>query len=356
MPYPDKLYDNNILSEDNVKKYVIPYYGLDGGDISQIKFKDTDKQRAVYKVDYLDKSYCLKKVYFPEDELLFVYSAIEWFYIYGINVPRLLPTKSRGRYVSYNNMFFILTPWIEGEKCNYDSIQHVLEAGTCLAAMHNAGTSFVPIQGSAIRKGYEDTYSSQEKHFGQLLMCSNSAFKYGDKFSKLFLQHFEQNITLAKTSLEISRSINLENLTKTLCHLDYVNKNLIFDNYGKLWVIDFDKCRMDFSVHDISYFLRRLLKRDNTKWDLEIAINCLKFYEEVRPLTLDEYKYILVYLSFPQKFWKVSRDYYNNINKCNPNSFYTLLYKTVEKDANQIQFVNDFQSYIEEKFHIDLDD
>lgn len=356
MPYyPDKVYDNNILSEENVKKYVLPYYGLDGGEISQIKFKDTDKQRAVYKIDYLGNSYCLKKVYFSAPELLFVYSAIEWFYIYGINVPRLLPTKSHGRYVNYNDMLFILTPWIEGEKCNYDNIQHVLEASSCLACMHSSGFNFVPIEGSLLREGYENLYASLEKHFQQLLTCSNSAFKYGDKFSKLFLQHFDQNILLAKTSLEISGSINVDNLTKTLCHLDFVNKNLIFDNYKRLWVIDFDKCKMDYSAHDISYFLRRFLKRDNTKWDLELAINCLRLYEEVRPLTLDEYKYILVYLSFPQKFWKVSRDYYNNINKCNPGSFYTLLYKTVEKDENQIQFINDFQKYIEERFHISLD-
>ena len=45
-----------------------------------IKFKDTEKQRAVYKIDYIDKSYCLKKVYYNEAELLFVYSAMEWLY------------------------------------------------------------------------------------------------------------------------------------------------------------------------------------------------------------------------------------------------------------------------------------
>ena len=33
-------------------------------EISIIKFKDTDKQRAVYKIDFKEKSYCLKKVYY----------------------------------------------------------------------------------------------------------------------------------------------------------------------------------------------------------------------------------------------------------------------------------------------------
>ena len=354
MAFPEELYDSSLLSEENVKKYVLPYYSLESGDISQIKFKDTEKQRAVYKVDYMDKSYCLKKVYFPINELLFVYSAIEWFYIFGINVPRILSTKSHGRFVNYNDMLFILTPWIEGEKCNYDNIEHVLDSSANLARMHYAGINFSPIEGSLLRKGYDDMYVSLEKHFQQLLICSNNAFKYGDRFSKLFLQHFDKNIILSKIALEISSTININNLSRSLCHLDYVNKNIIFDANKKLWVIDFDKCRMDYCVHDIAYFLRRLLKRDNTKWDVEIALNCLKLYEEIYPLTLDEYKYILVYLSFPQKFWKISRDYYNNISKCNPNSFFTLLKKTVEKDESQIQFIEGLQSYVEDKFHVKL--
>lgn len=56
-----------------------------------------------------------KKVYYDESDLLFVYSAVEWFYRNGIRVPRILPACDGNRFVNYNNMFFILTPWIQGE-------------------------------------------------------------------------------------------------------------------------------------------------------------------------------------------------------------------------------------------------
>ncbi|WDU84159.1 phosphotransferase [Caloramator sp. Dgby_cultured_2] len=39
-----------------------------------------------------------------------------------------------------------------------------------------------------------------------------------------------------------------------ICHLDYVNKNLIFTPDDKVYVIDFDKTRIDCPVHDISSF------------------------------------------------------------------------------------------------------
>lgn len=350
MPHPEKIYITTLLSEENVKKYVLPYYNLQYGNITGIKFKDTDKQRAVYRIDYFDKSYCLKKVYFPESELLFVYSAIEWLYRYGINVPRILSSNDNSRYVKYNNMLFILTPWIDGRKCDYDNIEDILYCSSNLANMHKATKNFVAVDGSLLRNGFDDLYLSLQKHFQQILTCSNSAFKCGDKFSKLFLQNFENNIELAKISLEICATIDNSNLSSSLCHLDYVNKNLIFDASNHIWVIDFDKCKIDYCTHDIAYFLRRILKRDATEWNLEIAINSLKFYDNIKPLSFDEYKYILVYLAFPQKFWKISRDYYNNIKNCNPNSFLMLLRKAVDKDEEQMKFALNFKDYIENKF------
>ncbi|MBS2905149.1 hypothetical protein KFV96_28960, partial [Klebsiella pneumoniae] len=93
--------------------------------ISIIKFKDTEKQRAVYRVDYNNNSYCLKKVYYELDDLLYVYSAIEWLYRNKIRVPKLLPTIDNNRFAQFNDMLFILTPWIEGEKCSFDNMNHI---------------------------------------------------------------------------------------------------------------------------------------------------------------------------------------------------------------------------------------
>lgn len=355
MPSVAQKYDNyDLFLEDNIKKLILPYYNLQNSSVTQIKFKDTEKQRAVYKIESPKGTFCLKKVYFNAKELLFVYSAIEWLYRNNINVPRLLPTVSGSRFVEINNMLFILTPWIDGEKCNYDNINNIIDSATNLARMHTSTKKFIPIEGSSKRYGLENIHTSTQKHFEQLLTSSNMAFIYKDKFSKTFLQNFDTNIYLAKLSLQVSSSINMNNLKVSLCHGDYVNKNIIFEKNNKLWVIDFDKCKIDYCVHDISYFLRRLLKRDNTKWDLEIAINSLNLYHNIHPLSLDEYKYILVYLAFPQKYWKLSRDYYNNIKKCNKNSFCKLLDKAVSKNDYQKEFINAFKDYIQNKFKAQL--
>lgn len=276
---------------------------------------------------------------------------MEWFSRHNINVPKILPTLTRERFVNYEGMLFILTPWVLGVKCDYDNNNHLLSSASNLAKMHLISSKFKPIPGSKLRTSFEDIYISSKKHFEQLLICSNMAFKYKDNFSKLFLENFQDNIALSQISLEIAASININNLNPSLCHKDYVNKNLIIDDKNDIWVIDFDKCSLDYSVHDVSYFLRRLMKRENTSWDLDLAKKCLSTYDAVRPQNIDEYKYILVYLTFPQKYWKISRDYYNNIKKCNKSAFYTLLSKACEKNKEQLNFANGLKQYIDKKFN-----
>lgn len=351
MPIEALEYKSNFLSEDIIKNYVLSEYTLDSSVVKQIKFKDTDKQRAVYKITNGSNYFSLKKVYYSETELLFVYSVIEWLYRYNLNVPRILPTKHGERFVKYNNMLFILSPWVEGDKCNYDNSIHLLASAENLAIMHYNSYNFFPIAGSSTRSGFDNINYSIKKHFNDLINFSNLACNYNDEFSKIFNENFDICIELAKKSLEISSKIDRNGLSRGLCHLDYVNKNIIFDNSSNIWVIDFDKCRLDYCAHDISYFSRRFLKRENTKWNSEIFLSCLKKYENIKPLTKDECYYIIAYLSFPQKFWKISRDYFNNITKCNKNSFNFLLQKAVKNIDLQFKFVIELLDLINEKYN-----
>lgn len=327
-----------LLSISEIKKSILSKYNIFECEVIPVKFKDTDKQRAVYKISSKYGDFCLKKVYYTEKDLLFVYSAIEWYHQKGIKVPNLIPNINKGRYVSHKNMLFILTPWVDGVKCDFDNLEHVIYSIRNLAIMHKEGKDFFPIKGASIRKGFDNLYISTLKHFSHMLNCSNYAFKYKDKFSKMYLKYFDDNELLAKTSLEILSTINFNNLTTSLCHGDYVNKNILFNVDGYVWVIDFDKCRYDYVAKDISYLLRRLLKRDNTKWNVELALSLLNNYLSINPLTTDDIKYILAYLIFPQKYWKLSRDYYKNIKKCNKNSFNLLLSKVVYKTDSHVNF------------------
>lgn len=348
--------ENNckFLTIENITAYVLPYYNLKNFTIEQIKFKNTAKQRAVYKVSTLDNTYCLKKVYYPASELLFIYSAVEWLSRHNINVPKILPTINHGRFVNYNNMLFILTPWVNGCKCDFNNQYEIILAAETLGKLHNCSKSFQPINESKFKIGCSNFYKSINKHFNNLLVYFNLSIRFKDNYSKIYLRHFDINIELAQLSNSVALKINTDFLSRSLCHNDYVSKNLILDKADDIWVIDFDKCKLDYCALDIGYCLRRVLRKESINWNFSIALKFFEEYELNNPLTLDDYKYLLAYLSFPQKYWKLSRDYFSNINKCNKKSFCKLLKKATANCDFQYDFSLKFKSYIEHKFNIIL--
>jgi CotS family spore coat protein len=345
---------------DKIRENILSKYDYKIYDIIPIKFKDTIKQRAVYKFQSDSGPKCLKKVYYDEGNLLFVYSVIEWFYRSGIKVPRLLPAKSGKRYVEYNNDLFIVTDWIDGRRCDYDTDSDIRSAAENLGKMHLCSYNFTPIKGSAARKDESDWHRTFNRRFLQLLQFSNKAFNYNDRVSHIFLNSFEYFYERAKHSVYILNSINASELMEpknkynTICHLDYVNKNLIFtESYG-IYVIDFDKSKIDIPIHDIGTFLKRILKRKSTSWDFDVLTMSLESYEKHRTLSLVELLGLFAYLEFPQKYWKISRDYFNNRTDCNKKLFSTLLTRTCEQKKDHEIFCAKFQSYIENRFNISL--
>lgn len=356
MEYSEGIAVNEYMPLTEIRENVLSKYGMEVYDIENIKFKDTIKQRAVYKVSTNKGIRCLKKVYYDKPSLLFIYSVIEWLNTKGVYCPRFISTTKGIKYVEYKGDLFILTDWIEGRKCNYDDINDIIIAAENLAKIHASSKNFRPIAGSCIKQSDNDYFTSFNKHFLQMLELSNSAFIIGDKFSKLYLEHFDYNIQMAQESIYALSQIDFnvplgdEVSENSICHLDYVNKNLIFTPDDKLYIIDFDKTAVEMPVHDIYGFLRRILKRENTSWDFEIYKTAIETYEKIRTLSYNEHLIIFSLLMFPHKFWKVSRDYYKNRNQCNKEAFISILKKISKQEKEHEEFCRDVKEYIKEKY------
>jgi len=343
-----------------IREKVLSNYPYEVYDIIPIKFKDTEKQRAVYKFQSSDGPKCLKKVYYDEKNLLFVYSVIQWFYCFGIGVTKLLPTKSGERFVKYKDNYFIVTDWIDGRRCDYDIDSDISSAARNLGKMHRCSYGFKPIEGSFIRKEEGSWQKTFNKRFLQLIQFYNRAVNSKDKFFRNYIKSFDYFSNRAKHAVHILNMIDEKklmepvNVYNTVCHLDYVNKNLIFTRTGDLYVIDFDKSKIDIPVHDIGSFLKRILKRNNTSWDYNVLMLTLENYEKERPLTQTELLALFAFLEFPQKYWKISRDYFNNSKKIDKKNYLLMLSKACSQKDDHDDFCNKFQNYLENRYNITL--
>lgn len=332
--------NNNILSNYNYKIF----------DITNIKYKNSDKARAVYKIETNKGNKCLKKVFYDEGNLLFIYSVTEWLNLNNILCPKLISTKQGHKFVKYKNQLYILTDWIDGRKCDYDNESDIIAISHNLARIHKASYGFKAIKGSKEMNGDSSFYSGLEKHYNQLVDYYKIAKRSKDLFSKIYLQNFEYNYFRAGESIklikELDFSVPLGDAVsmRAICHLDYVNKNIIFIENNRLNVIDFDNTRIDLPVHDISYYLKRIMKREKTDWDFDIFCKAINSYKQVRSLSHNEYILLYALMAFPQKYWKISRDYYKNYKTCNSYNFINLLKRVNGSQNNHNIFCNQFSS------------
>ena len=150
----------------------------------------------------------------------------------------------------------------------------------------------------------------------------------------------------AKAVIDTSYYVELCKTTeeeKIFCHHDYTYHNIIIDKEEKVNVIDFDYCKREVRIYDISAFMVKVLKR--VKWDLEYAKLIIDAYNEVDIIKEDEYRVLYSYLLFPQRFWRLSNRYYYNEVNWSQNTFNSKMEELIAEQDNYMKFLDDFKNF-----------
>jgi CotS family spore coat protein len=134
---------------------------------------------------------------------------------------------------------------------------------------------------------------------------------------------------------------------KGFCHHDYTYHNIIIDKDNEVHVIDFDYCKKEIRVYDLSLFIIKVLKRMD--WNIEYAKLIIDSYNEVSPLREDEYRVLFAYLLFPQRYWRLAnRYYYNEVNWAQA-TFSNKIEELIAEQDIFINFIEEFKKVYDQK-------
>lgn len=273
--------------------------------------------KSVVRIDSEHGSYALKGVSYRPAKLQFIIAAIEHVYQGGFTrLARILPDMQGNYYFTHNNHLLFLTPWVHGEQCEVRKPAHLTAATETLAEFHHYSRGLIPPLGSRFKVMWDRwpevllRRAAMLEHFKEKASTLPSS-----PFIRLWLKHFDyyhlqagQALSLLKSSA-YTQLADLARREQTFIHRDVAGRNFIISHDQKAYLIDFDYCRFDLRLVDVQRLIERSMKK--WQWNFDVAFFIISRYHQIHPLRPEEFKVMQAFMTFPQKFWRLSDRYFN---------------------------------------------
>ena len=315
-----------------------------------LQLESISPTRGVYLIKTDKGVKCLKRLNYGTQKLLFIYGAKEHLINHGFtNIDKYLLTTEGNPYVEYGDEVYSITDWIDGRECDFRNHNDALKAASTLANLHEASKDYEVYDGAKLKSDLGRWHHLMTKRRDGMKKMKSIARNRLDKteFDKLYIDNVELYVGLADQAIDtLERSAYDDVVSQTLyeksfCHHDYTYHNILFDNKSNIHVIDFDYCKYEIRVYDITSFLTKVLKRN--EWNFDFTQELISEYNIASPIEEKEYMVMLAFLKFPQRLWRLANRYYYNEANWPDNTFNRKIKEIISEKDEFIDFIGLFE-------------
>lgn len=212
---------------------------------------------------------------------------------------------------------FLIKHWFSGEECNLHDTADIVKAVKNLAILH-LNLVNVSIDEEKVQTYQEDSLLKVFRKHNRELKYVKSNFitkKQRNEFELCFLANYDMFYEQAIHATELLEQSNYLELRKacmerkTVCHGNYTYHNILI-NRDDIATTNFDKACHGMQISDLYLFIRKCMEKNN--WNIEIGKMILAEYEKILPLDKEELRILFLNIYYPEKFWKITNNYFNN--------------------------------------------
>nr|WP_263327394.1 CotS family spore coat protein [Neobacillus sp. Marseille-Q6967] len=299
-----------------VVKRVISHYPLKVNEIYLLSYKG---KKAVWSIETDVGEVIMKKVPFDENHIKFMVHAIDYLRDNGIRTPGVFKTDSGEGYVKVDGEYFVVFEAVHGRQPEYKHEDELLMILRGMASFHKASKGIESPTEEFPSFLLTEWKLDWQRRYDRLLMWKEQRSQAADKneFDQLFLTHVDTFLKHCETSISMLNNPHFDQwveetkVTKTLCHQDFAAGNLAIGSDGHLYVYDMDSLTVDLPIRDMRKILNKVMKK-SAAWDLEVMIKMMKAYQEVNPLTKEQYHILAAEIQYPHLFYGQVSKYYDN--------------------------------------------
>lgn len=276
--------------------------------------------RDVYRVQTVKGVFCFKEVKEKAGKLQFIAQVFRHLEANGFHrLAAFRPTVQGESYIQEKGIYYIVTPWLEGEEPDYQNRDQMGAAASTLAEFHLAVQGFVPQGDTEVKVKIGKWNKKLKKQLIEMVdYCSRAENnKEVGGFDQIIRVHSSWLGQQALAACQLLGSSPYDQLVRQyegklpICHGDTAARNFLIDGQNQAWMIDFDSMAVDLPVVDLWRLLRRTLRKG--EWRMQEAANILEQYSQVRPLSKQELQVLHALLHFPERPWRLAKRYYEGV-------------------------------------------
>lgn len=176
-----------------------------------------------------------------------------------------------------------------------------------------------------------------------------STVKRKNRFENLFLQvyseYYKKGVHCEEVFEEVMSAMgSADALSKHygICHGNYNQHNVILGNDSEA-IVHFERFSKGNQLEDLYQFARKAMEKNH--FDYEMLSMILDTYTEKIELSTEDYRYMYVLFSYPEKFWKIANSYYNT-NKAFLSPKYEEKLKTlIEQEKEKSEMLSQYYAF-----------
>lgn len=242
---------------------------------------------------------------------------------------------------------FILKHYFKGKECDCHNLSDVAASCRNLAFLHKVASSIDEIPFENLKT--ESTSHLFERKNRELRSIHKFVARVRGKndFELLYMNCFDSFFEEASHAL--SRLLKVEKeLADTdcgMCHGAYHYHNvLILPDYS-VATVNFESLCYQPYLLDLYLFLRKTLEKNH--YDYAFFEAGISGYSIYRRLAENDFLFLYLLFLYPEKFWKISNQYYNHRKSWIPPRTLEKLQKVLDQNEERHAFLNRFGEFLD---------
>lgn len=251
--------DTPKLAETTIRAAIHEHYGVAVAALSFLPL-GLDSATAVYRVEAADGA-----AFFLKSRTMLAFSLASVAvarYLHELGVPYIvapLLSKSHSPWVAINDFALTLYPFIDGRIGAEAGLseQHWIALGQTLKQIH---TSLLPPELTVIIR--RETFVPSRRHIIDRLgdAVGGRSDPVGREFAEFWRSRREQIRTIVDRADTLGGKMRMASVPSVLCHADLHTFNVLLEETGQWWIVDWDETVLAPKERDLMFFAGGIMR------------------------------------------------------------------------------------------------